>query len=149
MCCVIFLRDAQNLQFLNNLIGLRYQTSFYYTGNLWLYSNRRKKVKSYLILSQFILNIIFDKSIIFFSSVELNVPTFYIKELVQGLFFTELAPRRWFKESRCPSFCLWFCLWQFKTPSSGGHGDFWWNGVSLIMACDETIFSFFSSHYVY
>ena len=37
------------------------------------------------------------------------------------------------------SVCLSVCSWQFKTPSSRGRGDLWVNGVSLILACDNTI----------
>ena len=32
------------------------------------------------------------------------------------------------------------CLWQFKTPSSGGHGDFWSNCSLLIFPCNDTTF---------
>ena len=33
-------------------------------------------------------------------------------------------------------------LWQFKTPTSWCPGDFWSKLVSLILACDDTIFLF-------
>ena len=36
--------------------------------------------------------------------------------------------------------CLCVCLWQFKTPSTGGRGDFWSKGVSLILGCDDHFF---------
>ena len=39
--------------------------------------------------------------------------------------------------------CLSVCLWLFKTTFSGGRGDLWLKGVSLILACNDTIFFFF------
>ena len=39
--------------------------------------------------------------------------------------------------------CLFVCLWQFKTPTYGGCGDFWSKGLSLILGCNDTILVFF------
>ena len=38
-------------------------------------------------------------------------------------------------DSQSPS----VCLWSFKTPSSGGLGDFWSKNMILILACDDTM----------
>ena len=40
-------------------------------------------------------------------------------------------------ESLCPSVCFSFRLWQFKTPTSGCPGDFWLNGILLILSCND------------
>ena len=45
-------------------------------------------------------------------------------------------------ELPCPSVCLSVCLWQLKTPSSGGRGDFWSNRFLLMFTCHDTIFFF-------
>ena len=58
--------------------------------------------------------------------------------------FTELA--HWaisVIEWRCPSVCLYVCLWQFKTPTSRCPGDFWSKGISLICLWWHNFFFFF------
>ena len=40
------------------------------------------------------------------------------------------------------SVCLSVGLWQFKTPTFGCPGDFCLNGISLILACNDTILVF-------
>ena len=60
----------------------------------------------------------------------------YVRPMQLILIFTELANS--VIESRCPPVCLFFCLWQSKTPSSGGRGDLWSKGVSLILGCNDT-----------
>ena len=55
--------------------------------------------------------------------------------------FSLNRPQGRFSHRVAMSVCV--CLWQFKTPSSGGRTDFWSKGLSLILACDDTFFFFF------
>ena len=43
-------------------------------------------------------------------------------------------------ESLCPCACLCVCLCHPETPTSWCWGDLWLKNVSLILACDDTIF---------
>ena len=57
-----------------------------------------------------------------------------------------IGPLGQFSRRVCPSVCLCvhlsIFLWRRKTPTSRGHGDLWFKGVSLILACDDTILVF-------
>ena len=63
-----------------------------------------------------------------------------IKYLCSSI-FTELVPLGRFSHTVAMFICVSVRLLQFKTPSSGGHEDLWSDGLSLILVCNDTIFS--------